>query len=91
MKSIATDGGYNRPIRSLSRLFCGITSNHMGDFYCLGCFRLFCTDNNLKKHERLCGEDDYGNVEMPEENKNILKYRHDGKSLKAPFTIYADF
>ena len=27
---------------------------------------------------------------MPEEDKNILKYRHGEKSLKAPFAIYAD-
>ena len=63
----------------------------MGDFYCLGCFYSFCTDNNLKKHERLCGEHDYCHVEMLEENKNILKNCHDRKSLKAPFTIYAGF
>ena len=28
LKSITTDDGYNRPIRNLSRLFRGITSNH---------------------------------------------------------------
>ena len=28
---------------------------------------------------------------MPEEGKNILKYHHGEKSLKAPFAIYADF
>ena len=54
MKSVRTDDGFNRPIRSLSRLFRGITSNDHGDFYCLGCLHSFRTDNALKKYERLC-------------------------------------
>ena len=33
LKSEHTDDGFNRPIRSLSRLFRGITANHNGDFY----------------------------------------------------------
>ena len=37
LKSVHTAGGFNRPIRSLSRLFRGITENNKGDFYCLGC------------------------------------------------------
>ena len=90
LKSVRTDDGFNRPIRSLSRLFRGITSNNHGDFYCLGCLHSFRTDNALKKHERLCGNNDYCHVEMPTENNNILKYNHGEKSLKVPFTIYAD-
>ena len=35
LKSVRTDDGFNRPIRSFSRLFEGITANHYGDFYCL--------------------------------------------------------
>ena len=91
LKSVRTTNGYNRPVMSLSRLFCGITSNQMGDFYSLGCFHSFCTDNSLKKHKRLSSKHDYCHVDMPEEDKNILKYNHRNKSLKAPFTIYADF
>ena len=41
LKSVRTDDGFNRPIRSLSRLFRGITSNNHGDFYCLGCLYSF--------------------------------------------------
>ena len=85
LKSVRTDDGFNRPIRSLSRLFRGITANNNGDFYCLGCLHSFRTDNALKKHERLCGNNDYCHVEMP-----TLKYNHGEKSLKVPFTIYAD-
>ena len=37
LKSVRTDDGFKHPIRSLSRLFRGITANNNGDFYCLGC------------------------------------------------------
>ena len=90
LKSERTDDGFNRPIRSLSRLFRGITSNHDGDFYCLNCLHSFRTDNALKKHERLCENNDYCSVEMPTKLNKILKYNHGEKSLKTPFVIYAD-
>ena len=38
----------NRPVRSLSTLFNGLTSNHNRDFYCLNCLLSFRTDNALK-------------------------------------------
>ena len=90
LKIVRTDDGSNRPIRSLSRLFRAITSNNNGDFYCLVCLHSFRTDNPLKRHERLCDNDDYCYVEMPTKDKKSLKYNHGEKSLKAPFTIYAD-
>ena len=34
--------------KSLSRLLYRITSNHDGDFYCLGCLHSFRTDTALK-------------------------------------------
>ena len=49
LKCEATEDGFNRPKKSLSRLFRGITSNHDGDFYCLNCLHSFRTDNPLKK------------------------------------------
>ena len=48
LKSVRTNDGYNHPVRSLSRLFRGITSNHIGDFHCLDCLHSFRTDNVLK-------------------------------------------
>ena len=37
LKNILTAGGYRGPVISLlSRLLNGISSNHSGDFYCLG-------------------------------------------------------
>ena len=45
---------------------------------------------HVKKHERLCGNNDYCHVEMPIEDNNKLKYNHGEKSLKPPFAIYSD-
>ena len=46
-----TDGVNNRhylAVKSLSRLFRGITSNNNGDYYCLNCFHSYRTNNVLK-------------------------------------------
>ena len=56
----------------------------------MGCLPSFRTDNALKRHERLCDNNDYCHVEMPTKNNKTLKYNHREKSLKVPFTIYAD-
>ena len=69
LKSIPAAADYNRPIRSLSILFRGITSNHNGDFYCMGCLHSFLTDNTLKKHDRLCGNHDYCHIVMPKQDE----------------------
>ena len=44
----------------------------------------------LKKHKRLCGNHDYCHITIPKEDKNILKYHHGEKLLKAPFAFFAD-
>ena len=90
LKSVRTTNGYNRPVRSLSRLLRGITSNHIGDFYCLGCLHSFRKYNALKKHEKLCDKHDYCHVKMLTEDNKILKYNHGEKSSKAPFIIIFD-
>ena len=43
LKSRPTIDGYNCPLRSLSKLLRGISSNHVGDYYCLNFF-------SFKKH-----------------------------------------
>ena len=65
LKCEKTLDGFIRPTKSLSRLFKGITSNHNGDFYCLNCLHSFRTINILKKHEKLCENNDFCHVEMP--------------------------
>ena len=74
----------------MSGLFRGVTSNHVGDFYCLNCLHSFRTNNALAKHERLCNNNDYCSVEMPTKFNKMLKCNHGDKSLKTPFVIYAD-
>ena len=76
--------------KKLSSLLRGITSKHDGDFYCLNYFHSFRTENKLKMHKNLCKNIDYCYVEMPKENKKILKYNYGEKSLKIPFIINAD-
>ena len=77
-------------VKNLSGLFRGITSNHAGDFYCSNCFCAYSTKNKLEKHKKICENHDYCNVEMPTKYNNITKYNQGEKSMKMPFTIYAD-
>ena len=39
-------------VKSLSALLRGITSNHVGDFYCLNCFYSYITEKNLKSMKK---------------------------------------
>ena len=78
-------------VESLSTLLRGITSNHNEDFYWLNCFHSYSTVKKTKKHEKVCNDNDYCYVEMPNEDKEILKYSHGEKSIKAPFLISADW
>ena len=87
LKSEPTDDRFNRPTKSLSRLLRGITSSHNGDFYCLNCLNSFRIDNGLKKHERLCDNNDYCETEMPTQ---FNKRSFDERSLKTPFVICTD-
>ena len=77
-------------VKKLSAFLRGITSKNGGDFHCLNCFRSYSTKNKLKKHKSVCENHDYCYVEMPEEDNKILKYKHGEKSMKVPFTIYAE-
>ena len=84
LKSVRTDDGLNRPIRSLPRFFRRIRENHHGDFYCLNCLHSSRTDNALKRHEILRDYNDYCNVEMPTQGNNTIKYNNGGKSMHEP-------
>ena len=77
-------------IKNLSELLRGITSNHVGDFYCLNYFHSFCTESKLKKHDNVCKNHDYCYIEMPKEDNKILEYNHGEKSIKTLLIIYAD-
>ena len=77
-------------VKNLSGLLRGITSNHAGDFCCLSCFCAYSTKNKLEAHKKICENHDYCHVEMPTKDNNTIKYNQGEKSMKLPFTIYAD-
>ena len=77
-------------VNNLSRLLTGITSNHHDGFYCLNCFHSYRTKNKLEAHKKICENHDYCHVEMPIKGNSTIKYNNGEKSMKIPFTIYAD-
>ena len=77
-------------VKSISGLLRGVTSNHNGDFCCLNCLHSYTTEKKLRKHEWVCNDNYFCYLKMPDEDNNILKYFPGEKSLKVPFTIYAD-
>ena len=81
---------YCLTVKNLSGLLRGITSNHKTDFYCLNCFCSYSAKNKLEKHKEIRENHDYCHVEMPTKDNNIIKYNRGEKSIKMPFTIYAD-
>ena len=63
-------------------------------FYCL-CFIFIAfiytqRKKKLTKHERVCNDHDFCHLKTPDEDNKILKYIPGEKSLRVPFTIYAD-
>ena len=85
-----TGNSHYLAVKSISRLLRGITSNHNGDFYCLNCLHSYTTEKKVRKHERICKDHDFCDIKMPDEDNKILKYISGEKSLRVPFTIYAD-
>ena len=63
-------------VKKMGALFCQVTSQYDGDFYCLNCLHSFRTENKLKEHENVCKNHDYCYIEMPKE-QSILKYNHE--------------
>ena len=76
--------------KSLPELLRGVTSKHVEDFYCLNCFHSYSTENKLKKYENVCKNHNYCYVEMPNEDKKILKHNHEEKPMEVSFIIYAN-
>ena len=90
LKSILTDNGYMKPIKSISKLFRDTSSKQNGGVYCFNCLHSFRLSKALKNHQRVCNNHDYCKVVMPEEGKNILKHQFGTKSIEMPHMIYAD-
>ena len=80
-----TDGTSNwhyLAVKSISRLLRGITSNHNGDFYCLNCLHSYTTERKLRKRERVCKNNDFCDLKMPDEDNKFLKNIPGEKSLR---------
>ena len=67
-----------------------ITSSHNENFYCLNCFCAYTTKNKLEELKKICENNKYCHVEMPNEENKIIRYNQGEKSIKLPFIIYAD-
>ena len=77
-------------VKSLPGLPKRITSSHNEDFYCLNCFCAYTTKNNIEEHKKICENNKYCHVEMPNEDNKIIKCNQGEKSTKSPFIIHAD-
>ena len=75
--------------KKLSDLLIGVTSQHVGDFYCINCFHSYSAEKKLKKHN-ICKYHDYWYVKIPKEDNKILKYKHGENFVKVLFIIYPD-
>ena len=70
--------------KKLSDLLIGVTSQHVGDFYCTNCFHSYSAEKNICKYH------DYWYVKMPKEDNKLLKYKHGENFVKVLFIIYPD-
>ena len=71
---------YYIAVKNLFALLTGITSKHVGDFYCLNFFHSYSAENKLKKHKNVCGNHDYYHQEMPKEDNKKLEFNNGEKS-----------
>ena len=55
----------------MSGLLRGITSNHNEDFICYNCFHSYTTKRKLKKHERICKDNDFCHIRIPNEDNKF--------------------
>ena len=79
------------PVKNLSALFRGITSNHDEDFHCLSFLHSYSAKNSLQEHYNVRKNHDFCYAEMANEDNEILKYNHGENSVKVSFIIYAGY
>ena len=59
-------------IKSISALLNGVSSKHNGDFYCLNFFNSYRSKHKLVDHEKLCGNNNFSAIKMPEEKNKFI-------------------
>ena len=85
------EGQHYLIVKKLSVLLRGITSKHIGNFYCLDCRHFFRTKSTLGSHKKVCKNIDIWSIVMFFENtKTIIEFNKYQKSDKAPFIFYTD-
>ena len=77
-------------VKTLSALLRGTTLKHDGDFYCLSCFYLFRTKNELGHNKNVCKNKCFCGFLIPSEDSKILEFNQYRKFDKAPLIIYAN-
>ena len=65
-------------VKVLPALLRGVSSRHVGDFYCLNYFPSDCAEIKLRKHKHLYKNHDYCYVEILNKDNKMLKYNHGG-------------
>ena len=83
---ITADEEWHLTVKTLSALFCKITSKHNGDFYCLNVPHSFGIESKLKEHANLWENLDHCYVEMCKE-ESVLKCNPKEKSMSFLFII----
>ena len=79
-----TNNWHYLAVKRISGLLRGITSKHNGDFYCLNCFHSYATEEKFRKHKRICENDDFCFLKMPDEDNKVLKYIKEKNHQKFP-------
>ena len=91
LKCILNEQGFVKPTQSISRLFNNITSTNLTtEYYCLNCLKSYRSENTLKEHEKICENNDYCEIVMPDEDNKILRHRKGTKCIKMEYVIYLD-
>ena len=60
-------------VNKLLVLLRGVTSKHVGDFYCLDCFHSYSTKSRLEKHFKVSKNHNYCYAEMSNEGNKMDK------------------
>ena len=68
------EGWHYLALIQLSSLLRGVTSTYNGNFYCLNCFYLYGTENNLEWYIKVCQNKEFFRVVVPSKDTRILKF-----------------
>ena len=76
-------------IKNFNRLMPVKTENsHQSVYYCKRCLIGYRDIDSLKKHSVFCSQMEAQRIELP---GTTLSFRNYNRSLRVPFTVYADF